>query len=188
MTTTLTIATALGSATFGGAMYAFSAFVMHALDRTPTRSAVEAMQQINLSAPRPPLVARDGRDHVAQPGLVVVAGVDLFGGDATTRPWLALAGCAGFLASMAITGGFHIPRNNALATSTPTARPRRPPGRRTPDPGSAATTSARRRPWPVRIPGAQPDSLTGSGLAGLMARTGAGWVKFPSRPVSPAGR
>ncbi len=56
LTETLTIATALGAATFGGAMYAFSAFVMHALDRTPTRAAVEAMQQINLSAPRAPLV------------------------------------------------------------------------------------------------------------------------------------
>ncbi len=56
LTEILTIATALGAATFGGAMYAFSAFVMHALDRTPTRAAVEAMQQINLSAPRAPLV------------------------------------------------------------------------------------------------------------------------------------
>ena len=116
ITEALTIATALGSATFGGAMYAFSAFVMHALDRTPTRSAVEAMQQINLSAPRPPLVLVMVGTTLLSLGLVVVAGVDLFGGDATTSTWLALAGCAGFLASMAITGGFHIPRNNALAT------------------------------------------------------------------------
>ena len=55
-TTVLTVLTALGAATFGGAMFAFSAFVMHALDRTPARSAVEAMQQVNLSAPRAPLV------------------------------------------------------------------------------------------------------------------------------------
>ena len=33
LTVTLTIVAALGSATFGGAMYAFSAFVMHGLDR-----------------------------------------------------------------------------------------------------------------------------------------------------------
>jgi uncharacterized membrane protein len=31
----LTVLTALGAATFGGALFAFSAFVMHALDRTP---------------------------------------------------------------------------------------------------------------------------------------------------------
>jgi uncharacterized membrane protein len=121
MTTTatvLTIAAALGSAIFGGAMYAFSAFVMHALDRTPTRSAVEAMQQINLSAPRPPLVLVMVGTTVLSLGLIVVSTVDLFSGDATGSTWLALAGCAGFLASMAITGGFHIPRNNALATVT----------------------------------------------------------------------
>ena len=73
LTETLTIATALGSATFGGAMYAFSAFVMHALDRTPTRSAVEAMQQINLSAPRPPLVLVMVGTTLLSLGLVVVA-------------------------------------------------------------------------------------------------------------------
>jgi len=50
MTTTeiLTVLTALGAATFGGALFAFSAFVMHALDRTPTPAAIEAMQQIPL--------------------------------------------------------------------------------------------------------------------------------------------
>ena len=119
MTTTatiLTIATALGSAGFGGAMYAFSAFVMHALDRTPTRSAVEAMQQINLSAPRPPLVLVMVGTTGLSLGLIVLSAVDLFGGAATGSSWLALAGCAGFLASVAITGGFHIPRNNAFAT------------------------------------------------------------------------
>jgi uncharacterized membrane protein len=107
MTTTieiLTIVTALGSATFGGAMYAFSAFVMHALDRTPTRSAVEAMQHINLSAPRAPLV-------------VVMVGTSLLAVATAVldRSPLVVAGCVAFLASIVITGGFHIPRNNALA-------------------------------------------------------------------------
>ena len=109
---------------------------MHALDRTPTRSAVEAMQQINLSAPRPPLVLVMVGTTLLSSGLVVVAvGVDLFGGDATTSTWLALAGCAGFLASMAITGGFHIPRNNALADG----------GRR--GPAAAAAWTAYSGPW-----------------------------------------
>ena len=54
-TTILTVLTALGAATFGGAMFAFSGFVMYALDRTPTRAAVQAMQEINLAAPRAPL-------------------------------------------------------------------------------------------------------------------------------------
>jgi uncharacterized membrane protein len=100
----LTIATALGSATFGGAMYAFSAFVMHALDRTPTRSAVETMQYINLSAPRPPLVL-----VMVGTSLLAVATAVL------DRSPLVVAGCLAFLASIVITGRFHIPRNNALA-------------------------------------------------------------------------
>jgi uncharacterized membrane protein len=116
ITDTLTVATALGSATFGGAMYAFSGFVMHALDRVPARTAVEAMQAINLSAPRAPLVlVMAGTTLVSLP----VAGeavADIVRGEGGAAPWLALAGCAGFLASMAITGGFHIPRNNALAS------------------------------------------------------------------------
>jgi uncharacterized membrane protein len=116
VTTALTIVAAMGSATFGGVLFAFSAFVMHALDRTPTRSAVEAMQQINLSAPRPPLVLlMIGTTLVS----LVVAGLavaDLVRGDEEAAAWLMLAGCAGFLASMAITGGFHIPRNNAFGS------------------------------------------------------------------------
>ena len=106
--TTLTVATALGAATFGGTMFAFSAFVMHALDRTPARSAIEAMQQINLSAPRPPLVLVMVGTTVLS---IVTAVVD--------RSPLAIAGCACFLASIAITGTFHIPRNNAFADVEP---------------------------------------------------------------------
>ena len=115
LTVTITIA-ALGSATFGGAMYAFSAFVMHALDRTPTPSAVAAMQQINLSAPRPPLVLIMVGTTLVSLVVTGLAVADLVHGEGGRDSWLALAGCAGFLASMVITGGFHIPRNNALAT------------------------------------------------------------------------
>ena len=106
MTTTeiLTGLTALGAATFGGALFAFSAFVMHGLDRTPTRAAIEAMQQINLSAPRAPLVGV----MLDTTGLAVATAV-------LARSPLVVAGCVAFLASIAITGLFHIPRNDALA-------------------------------------------------------------------------
>jgi uncharacterized membrane protein len=115
LTVSLVTVAALGSATFGGAMYAFSAFVMHGLDRTPARSAVEAMQQINVSAPRPPLVVVMVGTTLVSLAVSVLAVVDLARGSGGAAPWLALLGCAGFLASIVITGGFHIPRNNALA-------------------------------------------------------------------------
>ena len=108
VTEILTIATALGAATFGGAMYAFSAFVMHALDRTPTHAAVAAMQQINLSAPRAPLVLIMVGTSVVSMITAVVAHTPL-----------VIAGCLAYLASMVITGTFHIPRNNALADVDP---------------------------------------------------------------------
>jgi len=122
MTTTatvLTVLTARGAATFGGAMFAFSGFVMLALDRTPTKSAVLAMQEINLAAPRPPLVTVMVGSTLLSIGLVILSVVDLLRGEASAATWLAIAGCAGFLASIAITGGFHIPRNNAFASVDP---------------------------------------------------------------------
>ena len=124
LTETLTIATALGAATFGGAMYAFSAFVMHAMDRTPTRAAVEAMQQINLSAPRPPLV-------------LVMVGTSLLSvvTAAVAHTPLVIAGCLLFLASIVITGVFHIPRNNALADVDPAG------------PGAEVSWAAYSGPW-----------------------------------------
>ena len=116
MTTYLTIIVACsGSATFGGAMFAFSAFVMHGLDRSPARSAVEAMQGINLSAPRPPLVlvmvGTTGRGG----GRVSLCDLS---GRGRRRSWLAWPGAQPTWPASLITGGFHIPRNNTLAAST----------------------------------------------------------------------
>jgi uncharacterized membrane protein len=123
-TTILTVLTALGAATFGGALFAFSAFVMHGLDRTPTRSAVEAMQQINLSAPRAPLVVV----MTGTTGLAVATAL-------LSRSPLVIGGCVAFLASIVITGWFHIPRNNALADVD------------APGPDAAAAWAAYSGPW-----------------------------------------
>ena len=119
MTTTLTIIALLGSATFGGAMFAFSAFVMHGLDRTPAPSAVAAMQGINLSAPRLPLVVVMVGTSLVSLVVAVLVCLDLARGEGDAASWLALAGCAAFVASIAITGRFHIPRNDALADVDP---------------------------------------------------------------------
>ena len=62
------------------------------------------MQQMNLSAPRAPLVVV----MLGTTGLAVATAV-------LARSPLVIAGCAAFIASIAIAGLFHIPRNNALA-------------------------------------------------------------------------
>jgi uncharacterized membrane protein len=134
-TTILTVLTAVGAATFGGAMFAFSGFVMLALDRTPTRAAVLAMQEINLAAPRPPLVTVMVGTTLTSLALVVLAVLDVVRGDATSATWLTLAGCAGILAGIVITGRFHIPRNDALASVDPDG------------PDAAAAWTAYSGPW-----------------------------------------
>ena len=163
-TTILTILTALGAATFGGAMFAFSGFVMFALDRTPTRAAVLAMQEINLAAPRPPLVTVMVGTTLTSLAVVVLSVVDLVRGDATPATWLSLAGCAGFLASMVITGQFHIPRNNAFA-SVDAGRPGRGHGvdRVLAALAAGQPRASGLRPRWCRPPGRQPDRLSATG-------------------------
>jgi uncharacterized membrane protein len=116
LTTTVTTAAAIGSATFGGVLFAFSGFVMRGLDQAPARASVVTMQQINLAAPRAPLATV----MVGTTALCVVVGGlavrDLARGDGGAGPWLALAGSAAFLASIVITGGYHIPHNDAFAS------------------------------------------------------------------------
>jgi len=53
VTTGLLLATALGSGLLGGLFFAFSSFVMRALDRRPPAEAVAAMQAINVTVLNP---------------------------------------------------------------------------------------------------------------------------------------
>jgi len=53
----LTGVAALGSATVGGVFYGFSTFIMRGLRQLPPASGAAAMQQINIAAVRPGLMA-----------------------------------------------------------------------------------------------------------------------------------
>ncbi len=112
--TQLTTATAaLGAATFGGVLFAFSTFVMPGLDASPPSAAVATMQQINRAAPRSLLAF----DMVATLALCLVVAVLALlrmrqGGGAGSV--LLLVGTALYVVSFAITAIYHIPRNNAF--------------------------------------------------------------------------
>jgi uncharacterized membrane protein len=115
LTHTATALAALGSATFGGVLFAFSAFVMPGLDQSPPGAAVATMQQINRSAPRSPLAA----EMVVTLLLCLAVGAAALlrlrtGGGTGTL--LVLAGCLLFVVSFAITAAYHIPHNNAFAS------------------------------------------------------------------------
>jgi uncharacterized membrane protein len=108
---TLTIVAAVATALVGGVLFAFSSFVMPALRRLPQREGLVAMQSINRAAPASSafMVALMGTAVLC----LVLAVVALAGRDKPAAPYL-LAGCALYLLAIAITGVYHVPRNDAL--------------------------------------------------------------------------
>ena len=112
----LTFVAALGSALSGGALFAFSSFVMAALRRLPAAQGMAAMQSINITAPTPAfMTALFGTGLLC----VVVAVWSLADWEDSTSPYL-LAGSVLYIASAnLLTIGYHVPRNNALAKADP---------------------------------------------------------------------
>jgi uncharacterized membrane protein len=114
--TTLALVTAAASGVVGGVFFGFSTLVMPALRARPPAEAMAAMQAINVVAPRSllmlPLL-------LSAAGCVVVVVYAV-----TAHPssrGLLLAGAVAGLASMALTAGYHVPRNDALAVLDPQA-------------------------------------------------------------------
>lgn len=131
MRTTLTVLAALGSGVVGGALFAFSGFVMHGLERLPPERALAAMNAINRSAPRAPFLL----PLFGTAAACVALGVLTVRAPAEPGTGLVLAGSALSLASFVITVAFHVPRNDALAREDPSA------------PGAAAAWASYRGPW-----------------------------------------
>ena len=108
----LAIATAVGAGCTGGALYAFSSFVMPALEHLPATQAVAAMQSMNVTAVRAPFMLAFTGTALLSVALAVVAIASL---GESWAPWL-LAGAALYLAGVfGLTMAFHVPRNDALA-------------------------------------------------------------------------
>ena len=108
----LAIVTAVGAGCTGGALYAFSSFVMPALERLPASQAVAAMHSINVTAVRAPFTLAFSGTALVSLALAVVAIASL---GESWAPWL-LAGAVLYLVGVfGLTMGFHVPRNDALA-------------------------------------------------------------------------
>ena len=110
-------ATAIACAAVGGIFFAFSGFVMTALRRLSPADGIRAMQAINVAAVRPPLMLA-----MLGTAALVVAGAlwALLAGSASAL--VAAVGAIAYLALViALTGGFHVPRNIALGSLDPTA-------------------------------------------------------------------
>ena len=111
----LTLAAALGAGTAGGALFAFSTFVMTALRRLPDREGLRAMQAVNVAAPQPLFMLALFGTAVAAVVLGVAALTRL---DEDPAPY-QLAGSVVYVAGTLVTVAYHIPRNDALARVDP---------------------------------------------------------------------
>jgi uncharacterized membrane protein len=108
---------ALGSGVVAGVFYAFSAFVMRALDRLVPAEGIRAMQSMNREAPTFWLMAA----LLGTAALCVVLAVDsLRRLDAPGAGWI-LAGALTYLVTVVVTATYHVPRNNALDAVNPSA-------------------------------------------------------------------
>jgi uncharacterized membrane protein len=108
---TLTIVAAVGASVSGGVFFAFSTFVMRALDRLPEREAISAMQAINKAAPSPLfMTALFGTAAVS-----VVVGVMAVGRLDEPSAVYVLVGTGLYLAGIVLTAAYHVPRNDALS-------------------------------------------------------------------------
>lgn len=124
----------LGSGLMAGLFFAFSVAVMPALAKEPAPAAASAMQRINVVIVRPLFLLVLAGTVVAALAAVVLAVV----GHDTATPW-AVAGTVLYLgASIGLTAGYHVPRNDALVATDPT----------TPEGGQVWTTYLREWvPW-----------------------------------------
>ncbi len=110
----LTAAAALSSATVGGVFLTFSTFTMRGLTRLSAAQGIAAMQSINVTAVRPPLMTALFGTGAA---CAVLAVRDLWG---EARSPLLGAGSALYLAgAVGVTLAANVPLNNALAAVDP---------------------------------------------------------------------
>lgn len=115
----LVAGTAIASGLVGGVLYAFSSFVMAALERLPPEEGMAAMQSINVTAVRPGLMIPFFGTAIASIAVAVTA---IANWDGTVSVWLVTGAASYVLGTFVTTATYHVPRNNALA-GTPTSVP-----------------------------------------------------------------
>jgi uncharacterized membrane protein len=115
---TLTVITAIGAATAGGVFFTFSAFVMPALRRLPASQGIAAMQSINVTAVRAPLMILLFGTAAASVALGIHAVLNL---DDRREVFILVAAAVYIVGCIIMTAGFHVPRNDALAKLDPNA-------------------------------------------------------------------
>ena len=117
--TVIIVITAVACGLMGGVFFAFSTFVMKALRALPPAQGMEAMQAINITAVGAPLMLALFGTALGS----AVVGVNALTDPTHPAAWWSLAGAGLYLLGvLVLTAAYHVPRNNALAATSPTAR------------------------------------------------------------------
>ena len=112
----LTLVAALGCGLIAGVFFAFSTFVMRALARLPAAQGIEAMNSINVTVINPWFMLAFLGTALASVVLAVAAIVEW---GEPYAVYLLVGGLLYLVGVILLTGRFHVPRNNALATVDP---------------------------------------------------------------------
>ena len=114
----LVVVTALACGLMSGVLFAFSSFVMAGLKRLPSEQGIAAMQSINITAVTPVfMIGLFG----AAAGCIAVAVVALVNWKQPASIYLLIGAGLYLLGVILMTVAYHVPRNNALAATDPTA-------------------------------------------------------------------
>jgi uncharacterized membrane protein len=157
-----TAVAALGCGLTAGVFFAFSSFVMKALERLSAPRGIAAMQSINLAVLTPSFMTLLFGTAAACAGLIAWAILDWHG---SVGPWLLIGGGLYLAGPIGLTVAYHQPRNLALGAVDPRAR----------DAGPAALCSA--------VDGAQP--RPDAGVALRRGDTGGGGTRGLKRQYHP---
>ena len=111
----LAIVGGVGAGLNAGVFFAFSTFVMAAIGKLPTREGVLVMQEINIEAPRPWFMAV----FLGTAAVCMGLAASTFGRLDEMRGISQLVGSGLYLAGVALTVGYHVPRNDALGRLEP---------------------------------------------------------------------
>jgi uncharacterized membrane protein len=113
---TLAILTALGCGLIAGVFFAFSTFVMKALEQLPPAQGISAMQRINVTVINPLFMAA----FLGTAAACVLLAVSSLSRWREPGARYVLAGSVLYLAgTMLVTMACNVPRNNALAAVDP---------------------------------------------------------------------
>ena len=116
MTSVLALLSALGSGLIAGAFFAFSTFVMKALDRLPPPQGIAAMNSINVVVINPWFMGAFLGTALA---CLVLAVSSLLAWQRPGAGYLLAGAVLYIVGTFLVTMVFNVPRNNALAAVDP---------------------------------------------------------------------